>query len=376
MPTKSSPLAKSIKRAVDKKAAWEPLWKGPMEDGLTQSVISTILADKERARIALVEGWSTAEAFDNVMEYGNMWHVCEEHHAGHRDWNKPLMEYAKGLQKKYPTQQPAVVGCMRSCQAQFPVYIDYWKNHKDVKNRTPVYQELVFDIPYKLPSGRVVRLRGKWDSLDVFGSGRNAQLILQENKTKSDVGDEGIKRRLLFDLQTMMYLITVREHIKIIGLAEFKKRWGTVSIGGVLYNVIKRPLSGGIGSIRKKKPNKQYPKGQSDDEFYEELQQVFVDNAEVYFKRWKVDINETDIDVFERRFLQPCLEHICDWWEYLESVSFQPWKSDTYNGIHWQHPVGLYNPIDKGYQGDLDEYVATGKTTGLVKRDTIFPELQ
>lgn len=380
MPARTSPLNKAVKKVAAKRGKREPLWKGPYEDGLTQSMINNIMACRERARIEYIEGVQKEDQFEPVMEYGNMWHLCEEKLGANQDWEEPLLGYTRQLQKRYPLQQAQIIHTMRCCQAQFPVYVKYWAKHRDVLKRTPISQEFIFNIPYKLPSGRTVRLRGKWDGLDRIGNGRNAAIFLQENKTKSDVGDEGIKRKLLFDLQTGMYLVSVREYMSIIGLDVIKKEWGTTVIGGVRYNVVKRPLSGGVGSIRKHQPTKAKPKGESDDEFYERLGQVFVENHEAYFKRWNVDVSPVDLERFEQRFLQPYLENICDWWEYLRACDFDPWgtfqTTQDLNKYHFQHPYGMFNPMDKGYQGDLDDYVATGRMTGLRRVDTLFTELQ
>src|SRR2546422_151518 len=120
------------------------------------------------------------------LEYGSMWHICEEALArspkqlGHKTklfvscWDLELKSYAQKLCQRYKLQQHEVEKWYNVCRIQFPVYIDYWSKHPDVTERTPLLQEQAFCIPYKLPSGRVIRLKGKFDSVDLIGKGKDA----------------------------------------------------------------------------------------------------------------------------------------------------------------------------------------------------------
>ena len=59
-----------------------PVWTGPMDSGpnggVTFSLLSRYIADPERFRIKVMEGWGPAPTFNHRIEYGSMWHVCEE----------------------------------------------------------------------------------------------------------------------------------------------------------------------------------------------------------------------------------------------------------------------------------------------------------
>lgn len=152
-----------------------PLWKGPEQDGITFSMLTRFLSCRERFRLYAIEGLRPVEQFNHRIEYGQMWHVCEEavardplppDHMG-SPWFQALMVYCKELCRKFPLSQDQVDHWYNVCKVQFPLYVDYWSQHPDVINRVPLLQEQVFDVPYKLPSGRIVRLRGKWDSVDL-----------------------------------------------------------------------------------------------------------------------------------------------------------------------------------------------------------------
>ncbi len=334
--------------------------------------------------------------------------------------------YAQDLCKRYRFQQPQVIEYYEACKALFPVYVDFWKKHPDVRNRTPVYQEEVFDEPYKLPSGRVVRLRGKFDSVDVIGKGKERGIWLQENKTKGDIREDKLRRQLVFDLQTMFYLVALildskndRGHL---AAAQDKTTGrlagpGALLILGVRYNVIARPLSGGKGSIVQHQATKgakcpkckgegaivvkgqplkcQCPKcggqgrvGAKPEEpkadYYNRLGAIIREEPGAWFMRWQVRVYPGDINKFVQQFLNPILEQLCDWWTHVTFVhngelraDSDPFAIDSHNGtaLHWRHPFGTYNVIDEGGFSDVDEYMATGSEVGLERIGSLFPEL-
>ena len=145
-----------------------PVWKGPEVDGVTQTMLAKFLGCRERFRVLTVGGLQPADHFRHQLEYGNMWHICEEHFAAGTNWEGALTAYAGELADKYRTEQRQVDKYYQICLRQFPVYILHWKKHADVLKREPVLQEESFKVSYELPSGRTVLLRGKWDSVDII----------------------------------------------------------------------------------------------------------------------------------------------------------------------------------------------------------------
>jgi hypothetical protein len=363
------------------------LWKGPESDGdqggITVSLLSRFLVCRERFRLHVVDGLRPGDAFNHRLEYGNMWHVCEEFHAQGQPWEAALRSYARGLCRKYPLQQEQVEHWYNVCKVQFPVYVDYWSKHPDVVARTPVLQEQVFRVPYDLPSGRTVYLRGKWDSVDLIGGNypgklRTQGIYLQENKTKGDVDEESIKRQLGMDIQVMFYLVALHEQplCDLPRKGHYRCNDGKeYPIRGVRYNVVRRPLSGGKGTIVRHKPSKSNPQGESKEAYYGRLKGIIEDSPQDYFFRWKVEVTPADIERFKVRCLNPILEQLCDWWTLIRSAvnPFVPTPGD--NVYHWQHPYGVHNPMQEGGSTDLDEHLRTGSTAGLQRSDNLFPEL-
>lgn len=351
----------------------EPVWKGPEQDGVTYSMLCRFLCCRERFRLLVVEGLKPIEQFNHRIEYGQMWHVCEEAFA--KGWKaganlQILTEYCQDLCKKYPLQQEQIDHWYNVVKVQFPLYVEHWAKHPDVVARQPLLQEQVFDVPYKLPSGRTVRLRGKWDSVDLVGKGKDAAIWLQENKTKGDIREEQLQRQLTFDLQVMTYLVALQSHYDKMGWA------ARGPIAGVRYNVIRRPLSGGKGTIVRHKPSKSNPAGETKEHFYGRVRELIEAEPEYYFMRWNVEVTPTDVLRFRGMCLDPVLEQLCDWWNHVRAAGSQVFMMNYQPALHWRHPFGVYNVLDEGGSTDLDEYLISGSEAGLRRVDELFPELK
>jgi hypothetical protein len=341
-----------------------PLWKGPEEDGLTQSLFGAFLVCRERFRLKVVEGLTTASEFNHALEFGQMWHTCEEAVASEEVWLEPLLNYSKTLLKKYPLQREQIGHWYNVCKLQFQLYLEHYSKQKERRKIQPLLQEESFEVPYLLPSGRTVLMRGKWDRVDIVGSGAKKFIRLGEHKTKGQINDQQIERQLSFDLQTMYYLTALDTYTTTKKLPKVR---------GILYNVVRRPLSGGKGSIRRHKGTKKNPQGESLEAFYGRLGAIIGEAPEEFFYRWDVEISEADITKFKTEFLTPQLESLVDWWEWVSSPEG---LADSFaNPIHHRHPYGVYNTMNEGRQGDIDEYLATGSTVGLTRAKTLFPEL-
>lgn len=357
----------------------EPLWKGPIVDGITFSMLSKWLICRERFRINVIEGLRSVDDFNPRLEYGNCWHICEESLAAGLPWRDKLTQYCQQLAAKYQTQAGQVNHWYEVCKVQFPLYVNYWRAHPDVKDRTPLLQEQVFDVPYTLPSGRIVRLRGKFDSVDIIGKGEQAGIYIQENKSKGDIDPVQMRRQLVFDFQTLIYRVAFDIYRTGSNAPRVLLR-SNLATKGVRYNVIRRPLSGGKGSIKQKQGSKNIAP-ETSEQFYERLGGIIeVDCDEAvqqqidsnFFMRWKVDITPSDVENFQRTCLYPILEQLCDWYEWV--TTGDPWRAG--NRIHFRTPYGIYSPLLDGGATEVDNYLDTGSTLGLTQVDSLFGELQ
>lgn len=361
----------------------DPLWKGPEVDGITQSMISRWLCCRERFRLLTIEGLRPVDRFNSRLEFGNIWHACEEALHGGKDWKAVLKSYCVGLSRKYRNDNEQVDKWFNVVLVQFPIYLEFWKKHPDTMTGESLLQEYAFNVPFQLPSGRVVLLRGKWDTFDILQEKKVRGLYIQDHKTKGDIDQELIFRQLQFDLQTMTYMVAADEFIQQKGPLSGKTNG--VPLRGIRYNVIRRPLSGGRGTIKQLEGSKNR-KPETKKEYYTRLQQYFIDEPEYWFMRWKVEVSERDIREFKTQTLIPVLENICDdyeWWLHCKTESVSVWDLEKrsrhfpdHRGHHFRLPFGIYNPIAEGGSTDLDEYLATGSEVGLERAMKLFTELE
>jgi hypothetical protein len=217
-----------------------PVWQGPEKDGITYSLLCKFLTCRERFRCLVVLGLKPEDSFQEKMEFGNMFHLCEETYAkgdnSNYSWEEALSKFARSLCQRYKHEQDQVDKWYNICKVMFPIYIKYWNMNKKLAQRTSIFPpEHVFDVPYKLPSGRNVRLRGKWDRVDkvVLRDG-NLSLYgaeIEDHKTKSEIDQGKICNQLTFDLQMLYYAVAY--------VSQSVAR--NVPFHGIRYNVIKRP---------------------------------------------------------------------------------------------------------------------------------------
>lgn len=366
------------------KKSQTPVWAGPAgegpQGGVTQGLLGRYLSDKERFRILTIEGLKPADKFNPRIEFGSMWHVCEEVHArggivsnkgGNPAWVIELERYCNELASRYPFQRHEIGHWFSLAISLFPEYAHYWAEHPDVKDRTPLFQEETFDVRYDLPSGRIVRLRGKWDSVDLISKGKGTGIYLQENKTKSTIDGEKMGRQLTFDLQTMLYLVALK-YAAHPETGENVEELNGAPIKGVRYNVIRRPAHKSVESAMKKL-----------------TEDMAAGRAGEWFARWKMEIGGADLYRFRQQCLDPVLENLLDdyeWWcdvvAHEDKDEYTIWDWNVRREAfphhitrHFRMPYGIYNPLIEGGTGDLDNYLLTGSETGLQRTDNLFPEL-
>lgn len=315
-----------------------------------------------------------------------MWHIAEEAYAnrsddpfaaGSCDWRLAVASYAADLTRKYPfPSEREKIGHWQSlCLAQFPHYVRWWQQHPDMIKREPLLSEQVFRVPYSLPSGRVVHLRGKWDSVDFVADGPQAGVWVQENKSKSSIDAAKIARQVTYDLQSMLYVTAFKEWQQLNDYGEPIRFPPAVDkpIRGVRYNVVRRSAHKSAESMVKK---------------IEE--DVANGRGGEWFARWNVDIGEADIRAFKRQTLDPVLENLCDdweWWSFCHDAGLSPFDSDRTHMTrecefpghvprHYRKPYGIYDPVAEGGTGETDHFMNMGSDAGLVRVDDLFPELR
>lgn len=384
-----SSLAIRLKKSAE--SVDEPLWSGPCADGpnggITQSMLSAWLVCRERFRVKYVLGLQTVPRFNRAMDFGNMWHAAEEGFAAAENgdpshWMDKLDVYTKKLLTSYPSDQAEIIKWRYICGLEFVEYVKYWAGHPDVAVRTPLMQEQVFDVPYQLPSGRVVRLRGKFDSVDLIDAHESYPkgIWLQENKSKSKLDVVQIQRNLKFDLQTMLYLIALNTY-DVAQITEVQMKIDqSFPLLGVRYNVVRRDCP--IKQHEGRQLKSGWKPGETTEAWLERLRSEYIAaDPHEWFFRWKSRVTDADIQAFKSQFLDPCLEQLCWWYDLVVGVtpsSYDNWEVliRLVQSLNYRLPFGIYNPLIESGFTEYDEFLASGSTVGLRRAESFFPELQ
>lgn len=396
---------KTVMRATHKA---EPFWN-LSRDGITFSLLSKFVICRHRFWIKAVLGYKEEIGFNHKLEYGTLMHAGFEAFAACPKTNAfekrvkaaqaGIKSYCANLHKEHMGYSADISFWETVASRQFAVYAKHWQK-KDA-NRHYVAQEMVFDQPTKLPSGRTVRIRGKIDELfhaetsvktatkikhGVISKGgtksKLGPLVLQENKCKGRVDELGLIQSLHNDFQTMLYL-------HVLDLKGTPAR-------DVLYNVITRPLGGEIGNAIQQRKGRGKAKSGSEtsQQFCERVCQLSEDNPDQFFRRFPVKLAPGDLDIFRKQTLYPILEQLVDWWESIANNPFDPWttkKSHSEmeneapgfnfttkpNKHHFVRPFGIYDSLSDGMNGDYFRFITSGglDKSGLIKTTELFPEL-
>lgn len=327
----------------------EPLWD-LYRDGITASMLSKFFICRERFRLNAVEGWSD-KRLATALEFGSCFHDCHENHAAGYpiSTEKLLSQFEKNriqARNMDHEERAEIAEICGTVGVLFPRYVEHWREMD--QSFEYVAQEEKFEVPYTLPSGRVLKLRGRIDAAYREGD----QIWILETKTKGDIDEELLTATLQQDLQTMFYVLAFSLAHQVVP-------------GGVLYNVIRRP------GLRRRKE-------ETLPDFLQRIGEDIDRRPEWYFMRWKTELEEGDLDKWIKRSLDPVLEQLCLWWESISHNPFDPWTDaqGQPNLHHYQRPFGVYDGLGRGGRGDYFELLAYRSYRSLRQRDVAFPELE
>lgn len=265
----------------------------PMEEGVTQSMLSLWASCREASRMAL-NGLQIPGKRSRYIEYGNLWHALfDAHYRSLRAGDGPLKKDAmtaviedwEHRNEQTPALDAEAFGDIQRDAALasvlFPVYaVHYRKDEQLVWEQV----EQTFDLRWE-----GYRLRGKRDGafrLPSLRKGGKGSLWLFETKTKSQVSERTIGDVLAFDFQLQLYTLTLEEETG-------------ESVAGAVYNVVRTPgLKQG--------------KTETLQEYVLRVAKDVSERPDHYFMRWEVP-NDSDAKARFRRDLLTKLREFASW---------------------------------------------------------------
>lgn len=335
-------------------------------DGVTFSMLSKFVGCRERFRLSAVEGW-TSRAFAVPLEFGSCFHNCLEFlQDGGRPENlyevteaykhSKLKDPNNALNDEDSIELERLLGTVEIVVLK---YMEYWNevpSFQQGKRRAYdrdfkyLYQEETFNVSHILPTGRNIRLRGRWDA--VLRHPFSGSPVLQENKTKGMIDEQGLLEGLKKDLQTQFYLWTL-----YLTLGKIPTH--------ILYNVIRRP------GLRPRS-------GEPLKDFLNRVDEDIDKRPSHYFMRWVVDIERKDLEDFVERTLNPLLLQVSEWWDSVKHDPFSPWtlQDGGPNLLHYERPYGIYDSTMFGNgRGEFFDVLYQNNFKGYFQRTEAFPEL-
>lgn len=318
------------------------------QHGLTRSALAKWLECPEQFASAYIDGFTSSQ-LSTPLAYGSLWHLAEETAAMFGEQRadvhkimfavrKALATYIDKVVKNHPGTRSEHTHLAELVCAVFPHYLTTYRT-EDL-SRKWLAREKTFCCPLEV-DGRTIYLRGRRDG---DYQARTGALGLHETKTKSRIDIPLIMAQLGCDLQTLLYLWSMR------------KDYG-ITPTSLCYNVTRRP-------------EERLGKGETLPAFYQRVSKKVAADKDHYFKRFSVTISGRDLDHFENILLRPLCRSFVLWWEQVKQRPFFPDRMDCdRHYINSQALTGIYS------KSDLYEMIASRNEAGYHVKSYPFPEL-
>ena len=319
----------------------QPLWT--LDTGITYSGLSLWLECREQFALQYIEG-KTPKKLNEALEFGSIFHKALEHQFEHdtpvacinticRNWKRRRLKHLN------PAERKALERLLGLARVLFPIYCKYWG--KEDATLKWVSRESKFAIPYTVkdpPKDKTFQLRGMRDG--VFKKGKDYGLF--ETKTKSIIRPDDIVDQLRYDMQTLLYCLTIQHDY---GVPPKK----------ILYNVIRRPgLKQGVAPL---------------ESYLQRVRDDVESRPDHYFLRFDVTLKKDDLERFCKRTLDPVLLNLDAWWSEVRHTPFSRGAAR----LHYVNSNALIGKYGKAQMYDL---LVLGKDSPYYNRSSVFPELE
>ena len=238
-----------------------------VQDGITQSMLSTFLTCKYKSKITLA-GWQPSGRV-SVFDYGELIHRLIEN-GSKINQNDTDAKADSAILKEWHDEQLAHGASIEDLDtaegkaaAVWPVYCTKYESRD--ANLKVKFIEGLFDTVWN-----GYRLRGKIDGL--FSYAGQTDLWLLENKSKGQISEDAIEDLLVSDFQSLFYLVALMNMGYIIK--------------GVLYNIIRTP-------------QQRFGKKDTKDTFLARIAAAVREDPNHFFRRYEIVFTSQMLQRFE-----------------------------------------------------------------------------
>lgn len=325
-------------------------WKGPLEGGITQSLISNYLIDPYTFVLYYGLGLEETSKLNQNLLYGNLGHLG--------------LEIALRSKESIPTLLPEIKAAITQESKQW-LYIDRGTIESvprilSLYNESFKYEynldtEVQFKIPHKTDIFEV-SLMGKVDGIGPHLE--TSRKVLVEHKFKDSCDFQLFRKEIYTDLQVNIYCYANQVY-------------------DVIYDNILIPES---------QWNCPQPQtGERTPAWIERLYNTHTwgkfpvrKNKHEWLDQYKVTLLPEEVALYMKETVNPIIDNICILYDYCSSDSFDPLNPDCYNHLYYKKPLRLFDPsrtskFQRNYWNHLTGQIPV---EGLVQTTNIFKELK
>lgn len=289
------------------------MWKGPLVDGVTQSLISRFLRCPFSFYLYAILGLEDpGEGINENLIWGDAYHKGLEHRIQGDDLKESVEKMLEYLNERYPNHPPSFPHSLRRMLTLYRPMKGDWKT------------EVVIDRIHKV-RGHEFRQRGKKDGFTEHDPNTEAR-TLAEHKCKGYIDPAATKDELVEDLQCNFYMFP------------FEIEW-------VHYDLIKIP------DVQKYGPARKYD--QSPKEWVEMLYTgpvaSYGNNYPInrYTHNWLHQgtyfISLEQQELYWDQVINPILLRMLEWYEYVTDPDFDIDDPTCYNTVFYKMPVRQFD---------------------------------
>ena len=293
-----------------------PAWAGPVDGGVTQSLLNRYLDCPFRFYLYAVYGLEDPENINPNLIWGSICHRGLEEIVNSRTLVSEFSDEEKAnlltviedyTAKEFPS---APISFPLSAYNMCLLYDDSYKL-SDVFNA-----EVKFQQPYTTSVGNNVTLRGKVDGL--------GQFKMAEHKCvgRFDPGQSRLETPFDLQLNLYMYVTGVRECI-----------YDKIRIPDTqTWHVPQRRTAEKVSSYVKRL-------------YYDHVQGDFPvsRNRYLWLDQYPVFRTDDEIDTWRTYELDPLIDNVCRYWDYVTSYNFDPNNPECYNVLFWIKPIRTFD---------------------------------
>jgi hypothetical protein len=319
-------------------------WPGPSA-GISQSMINRFLLDPYEFYLYAALGLRPPREYKPNLAWGDTFHVGLEHlldNIKEPDRHIRMSNAVEAMAEHLHYYPMAERTFHKSCAEMLKLYDDKWALER------PTETEVVFFVPYEFESicpspawckadlhcRRQIHLTGKYDvvSYDIESyfpkpvehkhTLHCPALMLGEHKCKGYVDRNQTREETPYDLQLNLYCLTARTE-------------------RVVFDTIKIP------DVQWKLPPKR--RMEEDSAYIRRLYHEHADTEypisrkkHLWLDQFTVPVPTSSQERWASQTLNPILERICQWYDYIARDDFDP-ENPRYNHIFYKTPIRHFN---------------------------------